>query len=219
MIRIIVADDHALVRNGICRILNAEEDMEIVEEAGNGMEAIALCREFRPDVVVMDYDMPKIDGYEATQQISAMEMGIKILVLTMYDREDIALRFLKAGALGFLPKSTTFEELPFAVRKVAAGSIYMTASASDNKDWAPLAKSALISEHDKKNMVDLLSDREFQILKRFAQGRTTSEIAEELEISSNTVKTYRYRAMEKLNLKNSYELVRLAVRTGLIDDK
>jgi len=217
MIKIVVADDHAVVRTGLCRILDSEDDMEIVGEAGNGREAIDLCKKSEPDVVVMDYDMPEIDGLEATRQISALDLNIKILVLTMYDREDFALRFLQAGALGFLPKNITFEELPFAVRKVASGSVYMTTSATDKKDRLPLRRDALLSGYDKKELMSLLSDREFEVLVRLARGKKTSEIADELNIGYNTVKTYRYRIMEKLNLKSAYDLMRFAISRGLID--
>ncbi len=218
MIKIIVADDHAVVRTGLCRILGAEKDMEVVGEAGNGREAIDLCRKTKPDVVVMDYDMPEIDGLEATRQIAAFDRDIKILVLTMYDREDIAMRFLKAGAIGFLPKNITFEELPFAVRKVASGSVYLTASSSCKKDVSTSKKDVSLSELDKKELMGLLSEREFQVLIRLARGNRIKEIADELNIGYNTVKTYRYRIMEKLELKTAYELVRFAFRMGLLEE-
>ncbi|MFH1539391.1 MAG: response regulator transcription factor [bacterium] len=217
MIKIIVADDHAVVRTGLCRILDAEEDMEVIGEAGDGREAVDLCKKLKPDVVILDYDMPEIDGLEATRQISSLKTDTKILVLTMYDREDFALRFLQAGALGFLPKNITFEELPFAVRKVASGSVYMTASVSEDKGLLPPRKDMLPTEHDKKDLMSLLSDREFQVLVRLARGKKTGEIAEELNIGYNTVKTYRYRIMEKLNLKNAYELAHFAISRGLIE--
>ncbi len=219
MIRVIIADDHAVVRNGLCRILDSENDIEIIGEAGNGREAVSLCESLVPDVIVMDYDMPELDGLEATKRIAALNKNIRILVLTMYDREDFALKFLQAGATGFLPKNITFEELPFAVRRVASGSVYVTASSSkDNPKTAPAATTpAANSAQSIEHLKSLLSERELQVLLRIARGQKTGEIADAMNIGYNTVKTYRYRIMEKLDLKNVYDLVCYAVANGLID--
>jgi DNA-binding NarL/FixJ family response regulator len=216
MIKILVADDHPVVRTGLCRILDAEQDMEIVGEAGDGREAIDLCARLKPDVVVMDYDMPEIDGLEATRRICALRANVKILALTMYDREDFAMRFLQAGALGFLPKNSTFEELPLAVRKVYSGSVYMTAAIGE-KRALPQAKkpAAHPSDRTPDASMDALSHREREVLSMLAQGMRIGEIAQELNIGYNTVKTYRYRIMEKLDLKNAYELARFAFGADL----
>jgi two-component system, NarL family, invasion response regulator UvrY len=210
MIRIVLADDHALFRAGLRRLLEAENDMQVVAEAGNGREAVRLAKEHKPDVAVLDFAMPDIDGLEATKQILAHNGRARILIITMYDNEEYAIRFLQAGVAGFIVKETSPEELPAAIRKIADGRIYITPS---------IMERIALRHHQsqKDNPVAQLSDRELQVLIRMAIGRSVAEISDELGLSVSTVKTYKTRILEKLNLRNVSDLTRFAIRYGLID--
>lgn len=206
MIRVVVADDHGIVREGLCSLLKSEPDIEVVGEAENGVEAVDLCKKLNPDVVVMDYEMPELDGLEATRRIATLGLNTKVLVLTMYDREDFAKRFIDAGASGYLPKKTTFKELPLAVRKVASGSMYITVSTTHHH---------IASTHD-NNPDTELSEREFQVFIKLAKGDEMKDIADELGLGYSTVRTYKARILEKLDLRNSSDITRLAISRGLI---
>lgn len=210
MIRLVITDDHALFRAGLCRLVEAEEDMEVVGEAGTGREAIAVCRDRSPDVVVMDFAMPDIDGLEATRQIVSANKNSRVLIITMYDNEEYAIRFLQAGASGFIIKETSPDELPRAIRKVANGKVYITPS---------VMEKIALRHHQSgaDNPVSLLSDRELQVLIELARGRTTNEISNDLNLSASTVKTYKTRILDKLSLRNVSDLTRFAIRHGLID--
>ena len=210
MIRIVLADDHALFRAGLCRLIEAEEDMQVVGQAGTGREAVALCDTLAPDVAVLDFAMPDMDGLEATKQIVAANKRARVLIITMYDNEEYAIRFLQAGASGFIVKETSPEELPAALRKIASGKVYITPS---------IMERIALRHHQfqKENPVSLLSDRELQVLIKLARGRTTSEISEDLALSVSTVKTYKTRIFEKLGLRNVSDLTRFAIRYNLID--
>lgn len=206
MIRVVVADDHGIVREGLCSLLKSESDIEVVGEAENGNEAVELCKKLNPDVVVMDYEMPELDGLEATRRISTLGLKTKVLVLTMYDRDDFAKRFIDAGASGYLPKKTTFKELPLAVRKVASGSVYITVSSTHHN-----VDSTHSNDPDKE-----LSEREFQVFIKLAKGEELKDIADELGLGYSTVRTYKARILEKLELRNSSDITRLAMSRGLI---
>ena len=210
MIRIVLADDHALFRAGLCRLIEAEEDMQVVGQAGTGREAVALCDTLAPDVAVLDFAMPDMDGLEATKQIVAANKRARVLIITMYDNEEYAIRFLQAGASGFIVKETSPEELPAALRKIASGKVYITPS---------IMERIALRHHQfqKENPVSLLSDRELQVLIKLSRGRTTSEISEDLALSVSTVKTYKTRIFEKLGLRNVSDLTRFAIRYNLID--
>lgn len=210
MIRLIIADDHALFRAGLKRLLEAEEDMSVVGEAGAGKEVVKLCREIEHDVVVLDFALPDIDGLEAARQIKAANQEAKILIVTMYDNEEYAIRFLQTGVRGFIVKETSPEELPDAVRKVAAGKVYITSSIMEK---IALRHNQEVSE----NPVSSLSDRELQVMLKLAAGGALAEISEELGISMSTVKTYKTRIMEKLALRNVSDLTRFAIRYDLVD--
>jgi two-component system invasion response regulator UvrY len=210
MIRILVVDDHAVVRAGIARLLEAEPDMQVVGQTGSGHEAVRLCRELKPEVVLLDFGLPDIDGLETTRQIIDGSPGIKILILTMYESEDYAMRLLRAGAAGFLLKGAPAEELLTGLRKVVREGRYVTPAIIDKL-------VARIGQRLEEAPEAVLSDREMQVLVRLAVGRTTREVADELNLSPSTVETYRSRVLEKLNLRNVTEITRFAIRRGLID--
>ena len=210
MINILLADDHALFRAGLRRLIEAEDDMAVVGEAGTGREAVQLFQQVQPDVAVLDFAMPDIDGLEATKQIMAASPGARILIITMYDNEEYAVRFLQAGASGYIIKETSADTLADALRKVASGKVYMTPS---------IMEKIALRHHQahQDNPTSLLSDRELQVLTKLARGRTVSEISEDLNLSASTVKTYKARITEKLGLRNLSDLTRFAIRYGLID--
>jgi len=185
-----VAEDHTIVREGLCTLLNSESDMEVVGEASNGLEAIDMVEKLKPDAVVMDFDMPEMDGLEAIRAISASRPDVKILVLTMYDKEEFAMRFINAGASGFPPKSISYRELPLAVRKIVSGSMYIVSK----KSTAPAHAG-----HDTESRADptsQLSEREFQAFIRLASGKSLQETADELDLAYSSVRTYKNRVIE-----------------------
>jgi two-component system invasion response regulator UvrY len=210
MIRVLVVDDHGIVRAGIRRLLEAEPDMEVTGETGSGHEAVELCRTVQPDVVLLDFGLPDIDGLEVTRQIVQLGLGTKILVLTMYASEEYAFRLLRAGASGFLIKGAPAEEMLLALRKVAREGRYVTPPIVDKL-------VSRIGQPSGEAPESALSDREMQVLVRLASGLTTKEVAEALNLSVSTVETYRSRVLDKLALRNNTELTRFAIRRGLID--
>lgn len=210
MIKILVVDDHTLVRDGLCRLLDGESDMEVVGQAGSGHKAVELSREKKPDVVLLDYSLPDLDGLETTRQIVGLQLGIRILILTMYANEEYATRLIRAGAAGFLVKAASTDELLGAIRKVARKGVYVSPSIMEK-----MVSRMGQSPEDAPESV--LSDREMQVLLRLAKGSTTREVSGSLNLSVSTVETYRSRILEKLNLRNNSDLTRFAIRRGLID--
>ncbi len=210
MIRILVVDDHTLVRDGLCRLLAGEKDVEVVGHTGSGREAIGLCRETKPDIVLLDYGLPDLDGLEATEQIVGLGLGIRVLILTMHASEEYATRLIQAGAKGFLVKAASAEELLAAVRKVAGNGMFVSASIMERMVARLGQPSGDVPE-------SVLSDREMQVLLRLAKGASTREVAKSLSLSLSTIETYRSRILERLNLRNNSDLTRFAIRRGLID--
>jgi two-component system invasion response regulator UvrY len=210
MIKILVVDDHTLVRDGLCRLLDGESDMEVVGQAGSGHKAVELSRDRKPDVVLLDYSLPDLDGLETTRQIVGLQLGIRILILTMYANEEYATRLIRAGAAGFLVKAASTDELLGAIRKVARKGVYVSPSIMEK-----MVSRMGQSPEDAPESV--LSDREMQVLLRLAKGSTTREVSGSLNLSVSTVETYRSRILEKLNLRNNSDLTRFAIRRGLID--
>jgi DNA-binding NarL/FixJ family response regulator len=208
-IRILLADDHAMVRQGFRMILSAQSDMEIVGEAGNGREAVELADNLKPDVVVMDVAMPELNGIEATRRITAASPRTRVLALSMYKDSVYVREILRAGARGFLLKDAIDRDLLAAVRAVASGEGYLS----------PAVSEAVLSDYRRHvtDPLDLLSSREREVLQMIAEGKTNKDIAAALELSVYTVDAHRGRIMEKLNLHSVGELVRFAVRKGLID--
>jgi two-component system response regulator NreC len=209
MIKILLADDHALVRHGFRMILAAQPDMEIVGEAGNGREAVELAQKLKPDVVVMDVAMPELNGIEATRRLIELSPRTRVLALSMHKDAVYVREILRAGARGYLLKDSADADLLAAVRAVAKGEGYLSPGVSD----------AVLSDYRRHvtDPLDLLTSREREVLQLIAEGKTNKEIATALTLSVYTVEAHRGRLMEKLNLHSTGELVRFAVRSGLID--
>lgn len=210
MIKILVVDDHTLVRDSLCRLLDGEGDMEVVGQAGSGHKAVELCRELNPNVVILDYSLPDLDGLETTRQIISLELGTRVLILTMYANEEYATRLIRAGAAGFLVKAASTDELLGAIRKVARKGVYVSPSIMEKM-------VSRMGQTPEEAPESVLSDREMQVLLRLAKGSTTREVSQSLSLSVSTVETYRSRILEKLNLRNNSDLTRFAIRRGLID--
>lgn len=208
-IRILLADDHAVVRQGFRMILGAQTDMEIVGEAGNGREAVSMSEQLHPDIVVMDVAMPELNGIEATRRITESSPHTRVLALSMHKDSVYVREILRAGARGYLLKDSIDVDLLAAVRSVAKGEGYLSPAVSD----------AVLSDYRKHvtDPLDLLSSREREVLQLIAEGKTNKEIATLLNLSVYTVDAHRGRIMEKLNLHSTSELVRFAVRKGLVD--
>jgi DNA-binding NarL/FixJ family response regulator len=209
MIRILLADDHSLVRHGFRMILSAQPDMEVAGEAGNGREAVELAQKLKPDVVVMDVTMPELNGIEATRRLIELSPRTRVLALSMHKDAVYVREILRAGARGYLLKDSADADLLAAVRAVAKGEGYLSPGVSD----------AVLSDYRRHvtDPLDLLTTREREVLQLIAEGKTNKEIATSLTLSVYTVEAHRGRVMEKLNLHSTGELVRFAVRSGLID--
>src|SRR5436190_8943787 len=208
-IRILLADDHAVVRQGFKLILGAQPDMEIVGEAGNGREAVELAEKLRPDVAVVDVAMPELNGIEATRRIGETAPRTRVLALSMHKDSVYVREILRAGARGYLLKDQIDSDLLAAVRAVARGEGYLSPAVSD----------AVLNDYRKhvSDPIDLLTSREREVLQMIAEGKTNKEIATILNLSVYTVDAHRGRIMEKLNLHSVNEVVRFAVRNGLVD--
>jgi len=212
--RILLADDHALVRAGFRALLEKQDDLEVVGEAADGQEALQKVVELRPDVVVMDIAMPGMDGVEATKRIKSQYPDIHILALTMLEDERYFFQIVQAGASGFIIKGVLPDELLSAVRSVAEGKIYLYSSLAKTLVGEYLSQADLDGAAAAANG---LTDREQQILRLIAQEHTGKEIAKQLQISSRTVDRHRDNLMAKLNLHSRVALVKYAIRKGLID--
>jgi two-component system response regulator NreC len=209
MIRVLLADDHAMVRKGFRLILEAQSDMEIAGEAGNGREAVELAEKLHPDVVVMDVAMPELNGIEATRRLAASSPHTRVLALSMHKDSVYVREILRAGARGYLLKDSIDTDLINAVRAVAKGDGYISPGVSD----------AVLSDYRRHvtDPLDLLTSREREVLQMIAESKTNKEIAVSLNLSVYTIDAHRGKIMEKLNLHSTGELVRFAVRHGLID--
>ncbi len=210
MIKLIIADDHTLVRAGIYALLDSQKDIKVVAQSESGRDAVKLCRTHKPDVALLDLSMPDMDGLEATKQILSENPAIRVLILTMYENEEYATRALNAGASGFIVKSVSPEELPDAIRKVFSGDVYITHS---------MMKKMVLkkTKAHEDNLLSLLSDRELQVFHKIARGVPYNHISAELCLSASTVASYKSRIMEKLGIENNAELLRYAIRIGLVD--
>ncbi len=211
MIRVLLADDHLVVRAGLRRIVEEAGDMEVVAEAADGLEALRLAEETRPDVAVIDISMPGMDGLEVVSRLQGSSADLPVIILTMHEQEQYVVRGIAAGARGYVTKRSAPEELVKAVRKVHAGGRYLTETAAEILALRMSRDSRLGSP------LDALSDREIQVLRRLARGKTNREIAEAYNISIKTVDTYRSRLLRKLNLRNNADLARFAIQEGLIE--
>jgi DNA-binding NarL/FixJ family response regulator len=221
-IRLILVDDHEVVRTGLKSFLDTQEGLQVVGEANNGEEALKLTQEMHPDVVVMDITMPQMDGLEATRRLKAMDPQCNILALTVHEDKQYFFEMLGAGASGYLTKIAAAEELISAIRAIAIGNVYLqpTLALWLLEDYRRLSaqQSALqvASRQSRQEGLNVLSKREQQVLKLVADGYTNQEIGAKLGISFKTVARHRERIMYKLNLHSCSELVKFAIRTGLI---
>jgi DNA-binding NarL/FixJ family response regulator len=212
-IRVLIADDHSLVRDGLEAMLQTQPDIDVIGQATDGKEAIEKAIQSKPDVVLMDIDMPLIDGLIATREIKQADERIQVLVLTAYDNEEFLFHLLEVGALGYVLKEANIEQLVTAIRAVHRGDVYL---------YPSMAK-ALVTEllqskkgGNTKSPFDSLTVREREILKLIADGYTNQEIADLLHRSIKTIESHRTNLMKKLNLHDRIELVRYAIRKGLI---
>jgi DNA-binding NarL/FixJ family response regulator len=211
MIKVVLADDHHVVREGFRRIVEDAGDMKVVAEAADGREAIEQVKKTAPDVAVIDISMPGTDGLEVISQLRYSHPELPILILTMHDEEQYVVRAISAGAMGYVTKRVAPEQLVEAIRKVHAGRRYITDSVAE------MLALRMTRGAGGTSPLDNLSDREIQVLRRLAIGHTNREIAETYHISVKTVDTYRLRLLQKLNLRNNAELTRFAIQAGLIE--
>ena len=212
-IRVVLADDHAVVRLGLRTLLGSAPDIVVVGEATDGVEALALCRELQPDVVVMDLSMSGMDGATATRALVAAGSRTRVLVLTMHDEEEYLIPLLDAGASGYVVKSAVSTELLDAIRTVAAGRTFVRPEAARVLADGWTRRSAT---DEARQRHEQLSERERTVFALMAQGYSTSQIGERINVSAKTVDTYRRRINEKLGLSERAEYVRLALRLGVL---
>ena len=212
MIRVFIADDHAVVRDGLCYLLEAQSDLTVVGDAGNGREAVALVKQLKPDVVLMDISMPELNGIDATRQIIQAVPATNVIILSMQGTAEYVFRALQAGAHGYLLKDSAGKVVVEAVRAVYGGSRYFSDEIT----------STLVTDYlqqrqggPEKSPVERLSGREREILQLVVEGKSSAEIGRTLSLSPKTVETYRSRLMEKLGIKDLPSLVKFAVQHGL----
>jgi len=211
LIKVLLADDHSIVRAGLRRIVEESPDMEVVAEAERGREAILEARKSSPDVAVIDISMPGLDGLEVTELLLEENPDLPVLILTMHEEEQYVIRAVEAGAMGYLTKRSAPEQLVDAIRRVHSGSRYLTEEGTE-------ALALRVARGIKgETLLDSLSRRELQVLRRLAMGHTNREIASAYGISIKTVDTYRFRLLKKLNLRNNAELSRFAINNNLIE--
>jgi DNA-binding NarL/FixJ family response regulator len=211
MIRVLLADDHSIVRDGLRRIVEDSEEMAVVAEAADGKGAIRQVRDRQPDVAVIDISMPGLDGLEVTSRLHTEFPQLPIIILTMHEEEQYVVRALEAGAMGYITKKSAPEQLVNAIRAVHGGSRYLSAEATD------MLALSVARGGKGQSPLDRLSTRELQVLRRLALGHTNREIASAYNISIKTVDTYRFRLLKKLNLRNNAELSRFAIQNDLIE--
>ena len=210
MIRVLIADDHPIVRQGLRQILSEIPDMVVAGEAVNGQETLDQVRAGGWDVLVLDITMPDRSGLDILKELKHQQPDLPVLVLSIHAEEQFAVRLLKAGASGYLTKENAPDELVKAIRKVVDGGKYISQSLAES-----LAFSLDVTSDRPRH--ETLSDREFQVMQLMASGKTLTEIAEELSLSAKTVSTYRSRLLEKMNLKTNAEIVRYAIENGLVE--
>jgi DNA-binding NarL/FixJ family response regulator len=211
MIRIVIADDHTIVREGLKQVLLAATDLSVVGEAKNGNEVLQRLRDTQFEVLLLDMSMPGKSGTELIRQVHAEKPKLRILVLSMHEEEQYAVRAIKSGAAGYLTKESASAQLVSAIRKVAGGGAFISASVAEQ-----LALGAMPQSEGPAHST--LSDREFQVLRMLVSGRSVSEIAEDLHLSVKTVSTHKARMMQKMNISTQADLIRYAIAHRLVDD-
>lgn len=209
-IRIIIADDHAFLREGIKKTIQDEIDMKIVGEASNANDALDIIRELKPDIVIMDISMPGKSGLDVLKDLKSLKIKSRILILSMHPEDRFAIRALKAGASGYLTKESAPDELVKAIRTVLSGRKYVSKALAEKL-------VDILSEDSDKLPHEQLSDREYEVFIKISSGKKAVDIATELSISIHTVNTYRARILEKLNMNSNVELTQYAMHNNLID--
>lgn len=211
-IRILLVDDHHVLRDGLKSLVETEEDIEVIGEASTGEEAITLARQDQPDVIVMDIGLEKMSGIDASKVILEENEDISIVILSMHVKREFVVKSIEAGCAGFVPKSTTHDSLLEAIRVVQSGESYLH----------PKAASALVesmtTQPGEKEQFSSLTEREQEVIRYAAMGYTSQEIGEKLVISPKTVDTYRYRAFDKLDIHERSELIKFAMQAGILND-
>jgi two-component system response regulator NreC len=214
-IRVLIVDDHTILRAGLRMLLNAHRDIEVIGEASDGSQAISAAQRLQPDVILMDIAMPETNGIDATREIKRLMPETRVLVLTMHENEEYLFQVLRAGASGYILKEAADTELVTAIRVVYGGRFYLS----------PSAQSMMVGDYlqrvrtgEERDSYGALTEREREILKLVAEGYTNSQIGERLTISPKTVDTHRTHIMDKLNLHSRAELVKYAIRRGLLED-
>lgn len=210
MIKVLIVDDHELVRMGIRGLLDDSEGFEVVAEADNGVSALKAVKEHTPDVVLLDMKMPGMDGWEVTRRLKQLNANIHIIVLTASTTDPLPTRLLQLGAMGYLTKESAAEEMLDAIRKVSSGERYLSAEIAQK-----IALNAL--NPTETSPFEALSEREMQVMYMITKGLTVTKIADKLFLSPKTVGTYRYRMFEKLGIKNDVELTHLAMKHGVFN--
>ncbi|KTC65406.1 response regulator GacA (plasmid) [Legionella adelaidensis] len=210
MIKVLIVDDHALVRMGIRRLLEDLPDMEVVAEAESGEVALALVKTHQPDVVLLDMKMPGIDGWEVTRRLKKSNPNVRVIAVTAMSTEPLPSRVLQLGAMGYLTKESGVEEMASAIRKVIRGEKYLSAEIAQKMAISSLQAS-------QESPFDLLSEREMQVMLMITSGMEVQDIADRLFLSSKTINGYRYRMFEKLGIKNDVELTYMAMKHGVIE--
>ena len=212
-IRIVLADDHQIVRQGLQSLLNAETDMRVIGQAATGLEAVELTDQLRPDILVTDLMMPELNGLEVTRQALQRSPGTRVIVLSMHANEAYVLQAMRNGALGYVLKDSSLEELVLAVRTVLREDRYLSEAISDDM-------LQLYQQKERQSALDdpyeTLTNREREILQMVVEGLSSSQIADRLVISARTVETHRANLMRKLNLNSQAELIRFAIRKGIV---
>jgi len=211
MIKVLLADDHAIVRAGLARIVEESGDIEVVAEASDGREAVRLGLKALPDVAVIDISMPGLDGLEVATQLLAANPALPIIILTMHEEEQYVVRAIEVGVMGYVTKRSAPEQLVASIRKVYGGARYLSEAAVE------MLALRLAKGVSGKSPLDSLSTREMQVLRQLALGQTNREIADTYNIGIKTVDTYRLRLLKKLNLRNNAELSRFAIQNHLIE--
>jgi DNA-binding NarL/FixJ family response regulator len=214
-IRVLVADDQSMVRAGFRMLLSREDDIEVVAEASNGLEAIDKATRFRPTVVLMDIRMPELDGLEATRRILATDEGARILILTTFDLDEYVYEALRAGASGFVLKDDPPEQLLSAIRTVAGGDALLSPAVTKRV----IERFARIPQPAPPKQLDELTDRELDVFRLIARGLSNAEIGQELFISDTTVKTHITHILQKLDLRDRVQAVVLAYESGVMQDR
>ena len=209
MIRIAIADDHMIIRDGLKTLLDMEDDFEIVAEAETGRQTIEVCKLHRPDVLILDFEMPDMDGLDVLKTLATSGLDMKIVILTMYGTVDYAVRMLKSGASAFIPKIEPTHKMPNIVRQVMKGHTYIP------EDLKQAVLDTMMNLGNTKTTD--LTDRELQVFAGYARGKDVSEIADMLHISPRTVETHKRNIMRKLGVKNSFQLLKAAIREGIIE--